>query len=225
MEKIVTYIALFLFIFSIGPGQGMATVEDEPSQEVVRAAENGLTAFVKNPEISNLDRLGFISVNGQAARDDAIIGKGFRIYTVPPQKILDEKEEVDLYSEAVPQTQWQFLIETQGKAVSLMTIDRMGDQWEAVSIGSAGLADQLKQLLQAWPPSDGYDHRLIRIYQAKSDFLAISKDNKVLGIIPMTSGRIAMNLEGGAFNTGDLRSSEEIVESIREAVMENMQSK
>jgi hypothetical protein len=221
MEKNRVYISALLVAFTIGTGQGMAT-EDRPSQIIVQAAETGLVVFVKDPRMKNLDRLGF---GGRAAIDDATLGRGFRIYTIPPQTILDEKVGLDFYAGAVPTTQWQFLVKAQGKATSLLTVDRMGDQWQTISMGSAGLAEQLERLMDAWPSSAGYDYRLIRIYQATSDFLAISQNSEVLGIIPMTSGRIAMGLKSEALNTTDLRSSEEISKNIRQTVRINMQSR
>lgn len=221
MEKKFIYLVAFLIAFIIGTVQGMTT-EYKPSQNIVQAAEAGLTVFVKDPQMKNLDRLGF---GGRAVIDDVTLGRGFLIHTIPPQTILDEINGLDLYAGAVPTTQWQFLIEAEGKAISLLTVDRMGDQWQAVSIGSAGLAEQLEKIMESWPSSEGYEYRLIRIYQATSDFLAISKNSEPLGIIPMTSARIAMGLKGGGLDPTDLRSSEEILNNIRNTVRINMKSR
>jgi len=63
-----------------------------------------------------------------------------------------------------------------------------------VAIGSSRLARQLKRVQDTWPESEGYEHTFVRIYQAQSDFVVLSKEGTI-GIVPLESAKIALRLE------------------------------
>ncbi len=212
---VFVFLALF-FHFS-----SFSFTANEPSQEVIEAAKEGMEVFIWNSNIKDLSPFGFSS---QEEIDKARLGKGFQVYTIPPDRILGEGQSQDLTVMATPSSIWQFLILTEGKAVALLTVDRINSKWTPVSIGASGLASQLSMVMEAWPSHEGYHLKLIRIYQATSDFVGILLDTSVIGNIPLTSGRIAMDLERVDFNPLDLHESSDIIKSIRPIVRENIQS-
>ena len=210
-------IAIFLVVIlpSVVAARGI------PATEVVIAATEGLTTFLHQINAQNLDRFGFYS---QADISGAQLGPAFQIFTIPPDKILSYDPSIsDLSSMIVPTNQWQFLIISQGNPKSLLTVDFFKDEWTAVSIGASGLAMQLSKITEAWPASAGYRYRLIRVYQAKSDFLEMSLGEKVIGIVPLLSARMALGSEKEDFDPLGLEDSRNILINLRPIVEKNIQ--
>lgn len=88
----------------------------------------------------------------------------------------------------------------QGQAKALLTVDMVDGHWKVVSIGAAGLADELLKVVRAWPDTSGCSLRLIRTYQAMSDFIVISKAGATIGIVPLVSARLALGFGGNIWN-------------------------
>jgi hypothetical protein len=55
-----------------------------------------------------------------------------------------------------------------------MTVDLMDGNWQAVAFGSAGLAGQLDTLEKSLLLPEDDSNKLVRIYQAKADFIVLS---------------------------------------------------
>lgn len=192
-----------------------------PSTEVVIAAREGLTTFLHEINTQNLDRFGFYS---QGDITGAELGMAFQVFTIPPDKILNYDPSIsDLSSMIVPTNLWQFLIISYGNPKSLLTVDFFNDQWTPVSIGASGLAMQLSKIIEAWPASAGYQYRLIKVYQAKSDLLEISLGDQVIGIVPLLSARMALGFEKRDFDPLDLGNSRNILINLMPAVEKNIQ--
>jgi hypothetical protein len=193
-----------------------------PSTEVVMAAREGLTTFLHEIKAQNLDRFGFYS---QADTSSAQLGAAFQVFTIPPDKILNyDPSSSDLSSMIVPTNLWQFLIVSQGNPRSLLTVDFFNDQWTAVSIGASGLAMQLKKITEAWPASAGYRCKLIKVYQAKSDLLEISLGDKVIGIVPLLSARMALGFEKEDLAPLGVQDSRNILINLKPIVEKSIQA-
>lgn len=211
---------VFVFILFI---PCFTSAGESPPNDIRKAAKEGIAIFLKDSRSSQLHRLGFES---QADVDNAELGEGFQIFTIHPDKLLNESASQELYDLVTPTTQWQFLILVRGKANALLTVDLVNGKWTPVSIGSAGLAKQLSDLLSAWPATSGYQHRLIRVYQAQSDFIELSQEGKIIGILPLTS--LLAAIQGDArkeFNAHDLRNPKEVLSDLRPVVRKNIQFK
>ena len=220
--KLVILERLFIifFILMIQPPPSFSS-DEMPSQEIIGAAQEGIRTFLKVPRRQNLHKLGFLS---QKAIDEAVLGEGFRIFTLPPDRLLSTDPPQDIDSLVLPTNMWQFLIVTEGKATALLTVDLVKNRWTAVSIGGSGLAAQLEILLETWPASAGYRYRLIKVYQAKSDLIEILQGGKIIGLVPFTSARIATGLEKRDFNPLDLHDPAEMIEKLRPIVRMNIQT-
>ncbi len=199
----------------------MAAANETPSMEVVIAAVEGLNTLLH--EINAHDSGGF-GFNSEADVAGAQLGAAFQVFTIPPDKILNYDPSIpDLSSMIVPTNQWQFLIISQGNPKSLLTVDFFNDQWTTVSIGASGLAMQLSKITAAWPASAGYRCKLIKVYQAKSDLLEISFGDKLIGIIPLLSARMALGFEKKDFDPLDLQDSGNIVINLKPIVQKGLQ--
>ncbi len=219
VKEVVLRKLVVLFLVVMLPS--VVAAQAIPSTEIVIAARERLTTFLHEIKAPNLDRFGFYS---QADISGAEIGPAFQVFTVPPDKILNyDPSSSDLSSLIVPTNLWQFLITSQGNPRSLLTVDFFNDQWTAVSIGASGLAMQLSKITEAWPVSAGYRFRLIKVYQAKSDLLEISLRDKVVGIVPLLSARMALGFAKEDFDPLGLEDSTNILINLKPVVEKSLQ--
>ena len=197
-----------------------SSADETIPSSVLNAAQEGVKIFFKDTKVTDLYRFGFSS---REEADAATLGKGFQVFTVPPDSLLKEGISKDFNSLAVSTTLWEFIVVSGGKAKVLLSVDLMSGKWTPVGIGAAGLAKEISKALETWPVSAGYQHKLIRVYQATSDFLRVSSGEKVSGILPFTSARMAMDLRERGFDPLDLYNSKDVLSRIRPVVRKNIQ--
>lgn len=190
-------------------------VGDAPPQGVVLAAEEGMIDFLRDASQVTLQNFGF---DDQMDANQATLGPCFQIYTILPSVLLADDADQDLSSMAVPTDLWQFIVLDQERPAALLTVDSMDGIWQAVSIGSSGLAVQLSDVLQAWPQTERYNYRLIRVYQATTDLLELTLGKKLQGFVPFTSARISLDLKDHGFDPLERFSGEELLKSLRPTV-------
>jgi hypothetical protein len=158
--------------------------------EVVRAARDGLRMFLNAiPE----GELGYFGFTSKEEFDQTTIGTPFRIYTISPNKILSYKGEADISSLLSPTGEWLCPVICLGKARVLLTVARMQGQWQTVDLGGAIDAVEIEQISQSWPPSQGYEMKFIRVYQANSDFILLTK-GKVSNLVPLKGAAVVLGL-------------------------------
>ncbi len=207
MSRILTICTLSIFFLSFCP----LHAEETPPAEIVQAAREGIARFLNSRPVSSLQKFGF---RDQDEVNRATLGEGFQIYTVPPQTLLSGQSFQNFESIAVPTKAWQFLIRSGRDAKAFLRVDYINGQWQAVSLGSSGLAVQMDSIVKTWPPSAAYKLKFIRIYQAKSDFVEISSPEKIIGTIPMTSARVAMKMSRSQFDPRDIHGSSIILQEL-----------
>jgi hypothetical protein len=189
--------------------------------EIIMVAQGGMKSFIQTISKENVGDFGFASYE---EANSATLGEGFQIFTVSPDNLLNNIQgSQDLNSMAVPTTLWRFLIKTLDKAAAIITVDLVNNQWTPVSIGASGMAAQLNSFLGAWPASQGYQYRWIRVYQATADFIELFQKDQTIGFVPLNSGRIALGLNP-EFDPQDIRSSKDILPLIEPLVRKNMQT-
>ena len=210
---IIVFVSILQVIF-------VSLAEAMPPEEVVNAAEQGLINFSQNIPPQNFSQLGFLSQDEISKNQ---LGEAFQIYTIHPDDLLNFEKNIWSISDLlVPTNLWNFLILSDGLAKAVLMVDFFDNKWTAVGIGSSGLAVQLKKIIETWPLSSGYQHRFIRIYQANADFVEITLSGTTVGLIPLTSGRAAMDLADTNFNALDLHDPQNILTSIIPIVKENV---
>jgi hypothetical protein len=188
-----------------------------PTPDILNAAEQGLKPYIAAIPSNSLPHFGF---EEKSQADTAVLGQAFHVYTAPPSAILDDKAN-DLSAAAVPTAMWDFLILSGGKSAALLTVDKMGSKYEAVSIGGSGTAGQLSVLTEAYPVSEGYEYRVIRVFQASAEFVEVSQNGRSIGIVPLSSARVAMGLSS-EFAPGEIFTPEAAAKMIKPAVRANI---
>jgi hypothetical protein len=205
----------FILIFQM---PFLSSADETISLDILNAAQEGIKIFLQDTQSS--EQFGF---SARDEVDSATLGKGFEVFTVPPDSLLKGEASKDLSSLAISTNLWQFVIVAGGKAKVLLTVGFMDRGWAPVSMGSAGLAKELGKVLETWPESAGYQYKLIRIYQAKSDFLEISLGGKAIGVIPLISARVSMGIGKQGFDPQDLYNSEGVTMRMRAVVRKNLE--
>lgn len=189
-----------LLVVFIGSGI-LAAAPEVPPPGVTEAARQGLSNY---PGLTG-----------------AQLGFGFRVYTVSPVELM---ECPVMESLVIPTDMWRFVVDSNGRSTALLTVALVDGQWRAVSVGGAGLAVEMSRVMETWPQKDGCSHRFIRIYQARADFVEISKKGNAAecGYVPMTASRMVLELEG-PFDPGTLLTGTEIIPPLREIVSKSRQ--
>jgi hypothetical protein len=191
---------------------------ETPPAEVVQAAADGLQPFLKAIPSGDLRHYGFVS---QAEFAQATLGEPFRVYTIAPDEILNYNPGMELASLVTPTNLWYFPVFCFGEARTILTVDLMNGEWQAVAIGNSGLARQLERLRSQWPQSDGYEHKFVRVFQAQSDFLIVSEEGTVK-ISPLDSAALALGMEKLREGIYGLHDPADIIPRLAPIVEENL---
>jgi hypothetical protein len=170
--------------------------------EVLKAAQAGLDDFC---------------MSGTHEDQGIKLGPAFRMYTVNPQTLISETGKT-LEAQIFPMDIWRFLVVNNDQAFGLLTVARNNNEWKAVTFGAAELAVEFKALNTAWPGESGFKFRFVRIYQAQSDFMAVSQGVDMLGYVPFKSARIALAIDSFNLSSTSLLQESEILEPIRQMV-------
>lgn len=205
-SSIVFSLVLFLsFVCFSGLWAG-----DAPPPEVLQAARQGVVEFTQRGVTAEMSRpAAFPGGNGKA-----VLGSGFPIYTIIPSQMM---KCASLDTAAVRTPLWRFVVMSGDRAASLVTVTRVNGKWQAVSIGGAQLADEVTRVMKQWPQSSGYSYRFIRIYQARADFIEISKNSDVIGFVPLSSSRIVFHVPGD-FEPGMILYNSEIMPELKRMI-------
>jgi hypothetical protein len=141
------------------------------------------------------------------------------MYTIDPQQIMDYEAGTPIGEIVSATDQWLFPVIVDGQVRTLLTVAKVGDAWQAVSVGASGLGQQWSATLEQYSPAAGYTHALVRIFQAKADFVLLGGaggDN----LLPLEAGRIALGDAGEAEPT----DPDEVIPELQGAVQRNIEA-
>lgn len=190
-----------------------------PHHEIIDAAWKGIRTLFTDAGAQERNELC-----GQQEVGDPKLGKGFQVYAVSPDDLLNSSISQDLNSLAVPAGMWHFLILNRDKAICLLIVAQMNGEWVAVGIGGSVLASQLGRMTEAWPGDRGYDYKFIKIYATTSDFVGLLQRETVVGVVPLSSARIAMSLPNQDFDAQDILDSKNVIETMKQILKRNTQN-
>jgi hypothetical protein len=193
-----------MFVFLVFPGF-FGLMAEEPPVEAVQAAQKGICDIP-------------FHLPGNASPDNAVIGHGFQVYSVPPMTLVNSSA---LRPVIAPLGLWRFVVVADGSPVALITAAQVEGNWRAVSMGGARLAAEVHQVMEQWPSSKGYNHRFVRIFQARADFIEVSRKGEPFGFVPLTASRLAFGLEG-PFDAGVILQESEVLTPLQRIVKEKM---
>lgn len=205
---------LSLFVCLICFGYSSVFAAEVPP-EVLQVARSGICDFIKAERSQG-------SVPYDAAQvqmlEDSELGYGFQVHTVTPGHLMNG---TDLDSMLTPTGLWRFVVVSEGQPGSLITVARVQGNWTAVALGGRQLAAEVQRVVEAYPAAQGYTHRFIRVFQARSDFIQVSQKGKPVGYVPLSASRLAFQMDG-TFEPGFLLKSSEVVEPLRRIVRERL---
>jgi len=213
-ERWKRLLSFSVFVFLVFSGVS-GLIAEEPPMEVVQAARQGICDFVKAERSPGSSPF---PLAGKASLDNAVIGHGFRVYSIPPMTLVNSP---GLRTIIAPLDVWRFVTAADGTPVSLVTVARVQGVWRAVSMGGARLAAEVHQAMEQWPVQKGYSHRFVRIFQVRADFIEITANGKLIGYIPLTASRLAFGLEG-PFDAGALLQESEVLTPLQDLIKERM---
>jgi hypothetical protein len=201
MKRFVKPLLVFGMLFLlIGFGAAGLSAEATPSPEIIAAAQQGLVDF---------PGLG-----------DASLQQGFQVYTVSPAALMTCS---DLGTVTVPTGQWRFVVVSGGQPLGLLTVAQVEGCWQAVSMGGAGLATEMGRVLKTWTAENGCNYRFVRIYQAMTDLVEITRvnDSRKPGYVPLTSARASLGIQG-QFAPEVMLNDSDIITPLRDVVAKNI---
>ena len=145
--------------------------------EIREAAEKRLNQVIEEMPDEVLEDFNFSS---REQLNRAILGVPFRVYTITRKNILaydcNKTKILDIIS---PTYYWRFPVISDGESRDLLTVDFFNGVWKGTSFGASGLAKRWESIIKNWPPSKGYEHIFLRIYQANSDFVILKHERKI----------------------------------------------
>lgn len=203
MKRFVKPLLVFGMLFLLmGFGVVGFCAESAPSPEVIAAAQQGLVDFP--------------GLNG------ASLQLGFQVHTISPSALMSCS---DLGTVIVPTGLWRFVVVSGGQPLGLLTVAQVEGRWQAVSMGGAGLATEMGRVMKTWSRENGYQFRFVRVYQAMTDLVEISRvnDSRKAGYVPLTSARASLGIQG-EFSTEVMLNDADIITPLRDVVAKNLKT-
>jgi hypothetical protein len=210
MKKIVVALVLSVSLTILCTAPSAQGVSDVTPSEVVQAGVDGLAYFLERLPKEVIVRHGFSS---KEELSQATVAEPFRVHTITPDKITGYNEDIEFSSLISATTYWLVPLISRGEAKTMLTVKVVKGELLAVAIGGAQIARELALIRKKWPSSDGYEHKLVRIYPAISDFVVLSKEARVK-IVPLRSAAVALELGEPVEGTYGLYDPTEIVSKL-----------
>lgn len=217
MKILLIYKCLLIgFIFALFvPYMAIASAGDAPPDDVIKAAKEEINTNIKNRRFDKgFNDLGF---DNQDDIDNADLGGGFQVFTIPSSKLLDDSVPQDIQSLVPPTTEWDFLVVSKNKANTILEVRMTNGKWAPGAIGSSVLAKEMSGIFATWPASAGYQYKFIRVYASRSDLIELSREGVVIGIIPLTELILTPGRISGKFKPNDLRNPNDVLMNLRNA--------
>jgi hypothetical protein len=188
----------------------------EVPSAVREAAEEGLPNMLEAIPDNIVQQFGFSSPE---ELNQASLETPFQVFTIHPDEILNHNASIPVGDITSETDQWFFPVTVGGEVRTLLTVAKEGDQWQAVSIGSAGLAQEWTNTLGQYDASTGYTHKLVRIYQATADFVLLGGfgGDKLL---PLKAGKVTLGVKEDA----EPSDPADIIFALQETVRKNIEA-
>ncbi|POZ62282.1 hypothetical protein [Chromobacterium alticapitis] len=228
-KSVITAAWLGLAVLAGGAGSSYAAPLSaaqlaQQQNEAEAAAKLGLAGFARQGAQDFGARLpGEFPLDVSDARALAAlrIGDGFPVYSVTPQQVL--AEDANLSRQMSPTGVWRFTVYQQARPVGLVTVEKTGERWQAVSFGAAGLARDLASLRAAYGDSGRASLRFLRVFQAQSDFLEVTPaGGGQPRFAALSSAYASLALKRQAEGERALLDGQTLLEPLRAAVRSNL---
>ena len=209
-------ILVFSLCMVMGTTFSLLWAEEVP-EGVRTAAENGFKSLLhKIPE----ETLTYFNFDTAEELEKSVLGEPFRMYTILPEVILNYGgSDLPVEKMISPTPIWFFPVIVDGKIRTLITVDLVGGEYQAVAVGGSNLSKEWGSVIEKWPPSAGYEHTFVRVFQATADFVLLSRVGQAGGMVALEAGRVSLGL-----GAGEIYPPAQILPALRIPVMENIKS-
>lgn len=140
--------------------------------EITQAAQDGLRRFLA------LD-LSSCGIPTNITPQQVTLSRPFRLFKITPQALAAYRAGATITDMALPTDQHYLLAQIAERTTCLLVIDRVEDQWRAVSLGCPQFAVELGRVLAAWPEAKGYHPQFIVMRQAGQILFTIPEQDAV----------------------------------------------
>ena len=165
-----------------------------------------------------------LDINDLDDLKQAVVSYGFPVYTVDPVDLVAGRSAMQGLMK--PGAQWRFVITLHGKPIGMATVERNNGRYETVAYGASVLSKDLDAVAGYHGNADKSNLRLVRIYQARADFIEVTGQDGRARFAPLHSARESLMLKQRAGKGGkpvdDLLDEADIAQPLRAAVKLNM---
>jgi hypothetical protein len=165
-----------------------------------------------------------LQLNSMQELKDAKVSYGFAVHTVDPAELLAGR--TTMRAMAKQMNQWRFVISVNDRAIGLATVEKIKGRYETVAYSGAVLAKDIDIAAKQFGNRDKSNLRLLRIYQARSDFLLVESDDGRGRFAPLHSARESLSMAPSINMMGKpvskLLDETELIEPLRAVVKLNM---
>ncbi|WP_372371017.1 papain-like cysteine protease family protein [Candidatus Uabimicrobium sp. HlEnr_7] len=163
-NKIFCFLAVFAMVF----------VSAAP-EDVVKAAQQGMHSFLNSIPEAMLSEYGFDS---EEELEQCQLGAPFQLKTITPNKLRSYNINDTVQSMTKDTGVWYFTIVCSGENKTILSVAKIDNQWQAVSLGNIPLANQLQSIESTWAQNRGFSPQIIVVYQAQQYFFHIPQLNE-----------------------------------------------
>lgn len=191
-----------------GPDFVMASAR--PASPAQAAATRGLHEFAArfSADAGQLPKGFPLDVRDLGELRHAQLGWGFQVYDVSQAALLSG---ADLEAAAQPTGIWRYEVVLHDRPVGLLTLARTAHGWEVVSVGGAGLVEDIETVVAAQAGSVHTQLRYVRVPQATADFIQVKRGAAAARFAPLRAARDTLQVRAGVAGTalldgGDLQA-------------------
>lgn len=186
---------------------------------VRNAAQEGLQSFLGRISPAARGDYGFTGSDNLAR---VKLGTPLNLLTITPEALLSYQASRPVAAILTKTKMWYFPVMLQNEVRCILVVDQVDGKWQAVSLGYANLAKALGTIKQRYPASQGFNPRLIAVFQANQYLVMVPEENPqaLISIIP--AGRGAPGVTAGKL---PLEDAARVLERLKPLVRNNLQQR
>ena len=103
----------------------------------------------------------------------ACLGTPVLLQAIKPSALSSNQVSDTVSSVAAETSMWFFPVLIGAEVKAMLVVDRLDNEWKAVSLGYAPLAREWNQVLNQWPATKGFHPRLVASFQAPQFYFTV----------------------------------------------------
>lgn len=150
------------------------------------------------------------------------MGVPLNLDTIIPEDLIEYQENTPVTAILSRTNLWYFPVMLKNEAKTILVVDQIEGEWQAVSLGNTNLAKTLVAITQHWQASEGFNPKLIAVFQANQYLLAVPEVN-TKGLISLSTS--ATDKERVRENSADgmvMENSFEVIKRLKSIVSDNI---